>query len=329
VLPPVPPLLPELVPKAVVLVPPLLLPPPVPEPVPKAADPLLVPPPLLVPLPPPLLVPLPLPHPPLLPGAPPTTDALRATSGVPRPPPPPLAPPELVPEAVVLPPLPPQQERVPPPMVLPLPLVLLQGPDRSLPVAVRPPPPLASAEREEAVLGLLHGAALPIRGKTQSLHPGPGQAEQETLAPLVPPLELLVQEPPLPIYLLPGETLVPLRVEVRHLQHLVRRPARRSQQKMVPLVPLLVPRRVQGQQILPPYHQYPLYRGPDQAEQQTLALLGLLLLGLLLLGLLLGLLVPLLVLVLVPPLVLVQQRQYRVCADAAGETLGDFVQLRQ
>jgi hypothetical protein len=123
----------------------------------------------------------------------------------------------------------------------------------------------------------------------------------------------------------PEETLQLLRVEVRHLQHLVRQHARRSQQKMVPVplllalprvplprvplrvplprVPLLlVPRRVQDDEILPPQHQFPLYRGRDQdaGEEQTL-------------------------------LVLVQEQreqEYRVSADASGETLGELVQLR-
>jgi hypothetical protein len=107
----------------------------------------------------------------------------------------------------------------------------------------------------------------------------------------------------------PEETLQLLRVEVRHLQHLVRQNARRSHQTLVlPRVPLLlaplllVPRRVQDDEILPPQHQFPLYRGRDQdaGEEQTL-------------------------------LVLVQEQreqEYRVSADASGETLGELVQLR-
>jgi hypothetical protein len=70
----------------------------------------------------------------------------------------------------------------------------------------------------------------------------------------------------------------------------------------VPPVPVLVPLlRVQGEWILLPRHQFPLHRGPDQdaGEQQTL-------------------------------LVLVEEEQdHQVSADAFRETLGDLVQLRQ
>lgn len=178
---------------------------------------------------------------------------------------------------------------------------------------VHPPLPLARPEPEEAVLGLPLPGPPGLPGSPpllpQGLPPPPPLELAEELPPQ--PLELFVQEPPLPMP--PEETLQLLRVEVRHLQHLVRQNARRSHQTLVPLrvplplllprVPLLlVPRRVQDDEILPPQHQFPLYRGRDQdaGEEQTL-------------------------------LVLVQEQweqEYRVSADASGETLGELVQLR-
>jgi hypothetical protein len=71
---------------------------------------------------------------------------------------------------------------------------------------------------------------------------------------------------------------------------------------VVPPVPVLVPLlRVQGEWILLPCHQFALHRGPDQdaGEQQNL-------------------------------LVLVEEEQdHQVSADAFRETLGDLVRLRQ
>jgi hypothetical protein len=99
--------------------------------------------------------------------------------------------------------------------------------------------------------------------------------------------------PLLPLPLVPVAVVVPLLLPLLPLLPLV---------PLLPPVPVLVPLlRVQGEWILLPRHQFPLHRGPDQdvGEQQTL-------------------------------LVLVQEEQdHQVSADAFRETLGDLVRLRR
>ena len=255
------------------------------------------------------MVPLPLPLPVVGEGADPMVPALLplplcAPSPPPRarvPAPPLLRPPSPAPAPAVSS-LPAAPSFSPPPREPPREPHLHSPSAAAAAAAVFPPPPPREPPREPH----LHS---PSAAAAAVFPPPPPLELAEELPPqplgLPPqPLELFVQEPPLPMP--PEETLQLLRVEVRHLQHLVRQNARQSHQTLVlprvPLPLLLVPRRVQDDEILPPHHQFPLYRGRDQdaGEEQTL-------------------------------LVLVQEQreqEYRVSADASGETLGELVQLR-